>query len=50
MVHQVARDGGTTEAGHYVVGYAVEEAEACMNGPATGSNGAIRTAPTFTWR
>jgi hypothetical protein len=27
MVRHVARDGGTTGARHYVVGYAVEEAE-----------------------
>jgi PfpI family intracellular protease len=27
MAHRVARDGGATEAGHYVVGYAVEDAE-----------------------
>ena len=27
MVRHVAHDGGMTEAGHYVVGYAIEEAE-----------------------
>jgi hypothetical protein len=27
MVNRVARSGGTTEAGHYVVGYAIEDAE-----------------------